>query len=140
MFVFLGIGWMDHYRGFQNGDRLFNGGKYPKQTGTGGEIYNFEPTKSGFTYGHVETIKGEIDRKINIDRFGALPGDDYVDGINIVWVATHPTEGGRRVVGFYRNARLYRERVSLASSKTETKTFRARCANDDALLVPSPTA
>ena len=52
------------------------------------------------SYGYVQSSKETID----ISRhFGAGKKDDYVDGITVIWFAKH------KVVGFYRNARVYRK-------------------------------
>ncbi|MGE3366034.1 MAG: HNH endonuclease [Rhizobiaceae bacterium] len=138
-FVFLGIGWMREYRGHDNDD-LEGGGSYPEEHGDGGEVFNFQPMPDGNVYGHVETSrKGSPDRQIRIERFGAQPGAPYVDGRNIAWVATHPEEGGRRIVGFYRNARLYRRRQNVPAfslDRGEATTFMTTCAQEDAALLP----
>jgi hypothetical protein len=64
-----------------------------------------------------------------------------IDGFDIIWTATHPTEGQRRVVGWYRNARVFRKRQEFADWPSEqhrldnVKTFRIRAAAQNATLL-----
>ena len=80
-------------------DKIVGGGEYVKQYGKGQEVCNFLPCKDGYVYGHVETIKKDIDRQIKIEN---ILGDsnntnaESVNGIDVVWIATNPDEGGRR--------------------------------------------
>ncbi len=110
--IFCNIGWMERYRGLKGRrDRILGGGGYVDENKHGGEVCNFLGCQDDYTYGHVETVKGEIYRDISIERLGANSTEDHVDGVDVIWTAKHPTEGGRRVVGFYRNATVWRRRV-----------------------------
>ena len=68
------------------------------------------PGDDGYVYGHFETIKREVDRQVRIERLGAGPSDEYIDGVDIVWTAPERGNDPRVVVGWYRNARVYRHR------------------------------
>jgi len=59
-------------------------------------------------YGYVPGITG-----ISIERLGAKPGDEYVDGIDVIWMSRPPKSTDTVVVGCYRNARVYRSPQSL---------------------------
>ncbi|MBV9929721.1 MAG: hypothetical protein JO013_02100 [Alphaproteobacteria bacterium] len=107
-----------------------------------GEECNFVPCEDGFVYGHFETIKGQRDRQVRIERLGAGLADDYVDGIDIVWTA--PTRGNdpRTVVGWFRNARLYRHRQEFGEDfpsdrhrRDDISSFRVRARSDDVFLL-----
>ena len=98
------IGWMKHYQGQTPSDRIFNGGSYVQENKTGGEVRNFKPV-NGRCYGYVRTQNGG---PINMKRLGARADADYADDVTVVFTAT-PPEGGNRVVGWYRNARVWRE-------------------------------
>lgn len=92
--------WMNWYRGLQRGDRPVHGGSFVKRHGYGHELLKFAPNGKHY-YGYVQARFGSID----IDRLGA-PGRPYVDDVLLVWRARSPA--GSVVVGWYKNARVYR--------------------------------
>ncbi|KWV48995.1 hypothetical protein AS026_11455 [Rhizobium altiplani] len=79
---------------------------------------------------------------MNIQRLGADRSADFVDEVDVVWTA--PIEGNdpRCVVGWHRNARLYRYRQNFQGvypldrhRKDETDSFRVRAKVEDAFLI-----
>ena len=102
--VLFNVGWMKHYRGQTESDRISNGGLYVQEHEIGGEVRNFEPANRR-CYGYVRTQGGG---QMNMKRLGAKADADYADNVTVVFTAT-PPEGGRLVVGWYRNARVWRE-------------------------------
>lgn len=116
--LFCNLGWMSRYEGDAGKpDKIIGGGKYVEENETGHEVCNFLPCSDGHVYGHVETIQGKNDRQIRLERFGG--NGPSVDGIDVIFTATHPDEGGRRVVGWYRNATVFRERQKFAESPSK---------------------
>ncbi len=106
---FCNIGWMNRYEGLKGKpDKIVGGGKYVTENNVGGEVCNFLIADDGYVYGHVETSKKDIDRAIRLESFGGK--GDRASGIDVVWTATDPDNGGRRVVGWYRDATVFRER------------------------------
>lgn len=101
-FVFFNIGWMERYKGLQDGDEIIGGGSYVKIEGCGHEVCNFAEV-NGTLYGYVQPPGSQID----IDRLGAQPDDDEISNITVVWTATRPT-GGTAVIGWYKNATVFR--------------------------------
>jgi hypothetical protein len=120
--LFCNIGWMARYDGLKGKpDRIVGGGKYVDDNGHGAEVCNFLRCDDDYVYGHVETLKGElddggIDRDIDIVKLGAERDAKFVDGLDVIWTAKHPEEGGRRVIGWYRNARISRKRQNFPKS------------------------
>ncbi len=102
------IEWMVRYEGLD--EKVLNPGfEWVQKGGEPHEAFNFRVEKDGRCYGFVQVPKN---KSINIDRLG-MPmededGNEFVDGVTAVWVARHPKKGGLRVVGWYRNARVYR--------------------------------
>ncbi len=95
------VAWMKHYRGISEKDYPINGGKYIADNGYGHEVINYE--KNGqFVYGYVQARNTTI----NIDRIGGV-GRDYVDNVLVVWRAR--STAGSVVIGWYKNARVYRK-------------------------------
>jgi len=104
--------YQGHLRIDQPDDQPQRGGRWVLEHGTAHECCNFLPDDNGIIYGHVETWRGDedgYDTQIRIENLGASIDDQYVDNIDVIWMATHEN-GGRRVVGWYRNARIYRHR------------------------------
>jgi len=110
--VFLNIGWMEHYEGLppESKDYIEGGGEFVKEKGWGHEIYNFKPL-DGYMYGFVETVikNGEMSTIAieNIDE-EAL-GWEYLENVLVIWTANHPSRPRTYVVGWYKNAIVYRE-------------------------------
>ena len=134
--LFCNIAWMSHYEGNDGKpDKPYGGGKWVTENGTCGEACNFLACSDGYVYGHVETSQGNRDRKIRIE---AIDGSgDYVEGVDVVWTATDPDLRGRRVVGWYRNATVFRERQYFTSfpsrqhRRDEIKDYRIRALVKD---------
>lgn len=105
---FMNVGWMTAYQGLKD-DRITGGGEYVKKHGFGHEIFNFQPFRGSY-YGYGRAAN----HSIALERLGAPKGADFVDGILVVWVANS------RVVGWYKNARVYREWQSPPSGSKRT--------------------
>lgn len=100
--LFCNVGWMERYQGLHAGDQIVGGGSYVKEEGRGNEVCNF--SRDGNTlYGYVQPPGQHID----IDRIGASTDDDSISGVTVIWTAKRPT-GGTAVVGWYRNATVFR--------------------------------
>lgn len=101
--VFFHVGWMREYRGLAN-DSIKGGGGFVEEKGWGGEIFNFRNVR-GKCYGYVMPGKHWI---LRIERLGADSDVECVDGIDVIWTAKRPT-GGVYIIGWYKNARVYRK-------------------------------
>lgn len=112
------VGWMGLYAGLGGRDRIVGGGRYVKEHGFGYEIYNFLKGRPR-VYGYVQ-VKGTN----NLERLGAEPGADRVEGVTVVWAARRPA-GGVYVVGWYRNATVFRE-YQLRPNDVRRKNPRSR--------------
>ena len=134
--LFCNIGWMSRYEGLAGKpDKIVGGGKWVTENETGNEVCNFLACRDGYVYGHVETIHGRKDRKIRIEAVGG--SGDRVDGGDVVWTATDPDEGGRKVVGWYRDATIFRERQEFADppsrqhARDKIESYRIRALAKD---------
>jgi hypothetical protein len=99
--IFLNVAWMKRYQGLA-GDSMTGGGAHIQEHGEGCEMFNFKPYE-GYMYGFVR-VKGSI----NIERLGASPLDNSIDGVLVIWVARSPSDG-TVIVGWYENAMVYRD-------------------------------
>lgn len=141
------IGWMSHYEGLDGKpDKIIGGGQFVRQYKRGNEVCNFLPCGDGNVYGHVETIKKDQDRQIKIENLTPRPGAfnaDRLNGVDVVWIATNPDVGGRRVVGWYRDATVYRDRQDFPKSlltrqhkRDKIDSYRVRAARENVTLLP----
>jgi len=95
------VAWMNRYQGI-HGDKPHALAKFVKAKGFGAEVYNFQ-VLNGMVYGYPE-IRG----RMSLERLGAAPADELVSGITVVWCA-RSRKGGVYVVGWYKNATVYRD-------------------------------
>lgn len=94
--------WMDKY----DGDRasLSAGGfKFAAEHGYGHEMYNFRNI-DGHYYGYVPPT-GALHFE---NHFSVPKSTEVLEGVTVVWTAPHPEQGGRAVVGVWRDAKVYR--------------------------------
>lgn len=131
--LFCNIGWAKHYDG-RPGDLPRRGGSYNNEN-IGHEICNFAPYQ-GKVFGYVQVKdRGQI----RIERLGASKDAESVDGITVVWTAA-PDGGGTAIVGWYKNATVYRHRQLLASrskrhEKNNISVYRVVAYEKDAELL-----
>lgn len=133
--LFCNIGWMERYQGLNVGDQIIGGGSYVRDEGRGNEICNFTPYMNTF-YGYVRSAGKQID----IDRIGAKPNDNSVSGVTVIWTATRPT-GGTAVVGWYKNATVFRDYQKFSSapsiqSQNKISGYRITALSNQAVLLP----
>lgn len=102
MLVYVNHAWMTHYRG-PKGDKAEGNFGFLKTNDIAHESWNFEPIK-GKVYGYVPRSA-----EIKISRLGAQKGDAAIEGVTIVWIARNPRTKKTVIVGWYRNARIYRD-------------------------------
>lgn len=104
-YVFVRVGWMQHYRGSTVGDeRPIGGGGYNKDE-IGHEIYNFLPL-DGQLYGYYQPqMRADRTALERVDLIAA--NSDLLDDVTTIWVAKRP-HGGQQIIGWYRHAKLFR--------------------------------
>lgn len=111
------IGWMNSYNGILDGDNIKNGGSYNKEH-IGHEIYNFS-SYTGKYYGYVQPVGNTI----NIDKITNQKEKDYIDEVLVVWVATKDNYG-QVIVGWYKNARVYRNYQRVPTNVLEQRDLK----------------
>lgn len=101
--IFCNIAYMKNYCGTVN-DVPVNGGKYIAEYNDGGEVYNFLDY-NGKCYGYFMHYGDNL----NIERIdGCDPKQEYADDVLVVWVAKRSDDAHNVIVGWYKNARVYR--------------------------------
>lgn len=101
--LFANVGWMNRYEGqFEDDPTLGNHG-WLKNHKWGHEAWNFKPYR-GKVYGYVP---GRAN-KINLNNLGANTKDESIEGVTVVFIAREPRSKETRIVGWYRNATVFR--------------------------------
>ncbi|HJW42631.1 MAG TPA: DUF3883 domain-containing protein [Rhizomicrobium sp.] len=94
--------WMAQYDG-DRGSLSAGGFKFAAEHGYGHEMYNFRNI-GGRYYGYVPPTG-----TLHFENHFAVPRrTDVLEGVTVVWTAPHPEQGGRAVVGIWRDATVYR--------------------------------
>lgn len=109
--IFFNIGWMKSYNGMDD-DSISNGGSY-NESNVGAEIHNFHNYEGNY-YGFVQAGSNQI----RIERIGAGINDDSISGVTVIWTATAP-QGGTVIVGWYKDATVYRFYQKLNSEEKD---------------------
>ncbi len=114
--IFVRITDMEYYRGITETDKPYNGGAFVSETGEAHECYNFDAVDSDgekICFGFVmqPIVKGHALPQIHIERIigcELMKESDSVDGVTVVFCASARGDRCTRVVGFYKNATVYR--------------------------------
>ena len=100
--LFCNIGWMEDYKGLQSGASIKGGGAYVEKEGRGHEVCNF-CDHGALVYGYVQTPGKNLD----IERIAGHDAD-FVGGVLIVWTAPVGGQAPAVVVGWYKDATVFR--------------------------------
>lgn len=110
---------------------------------TGGEAKNFYPELDGHYYGFVEPggYKKQRRNLLHIERINKDASQkDYLNNVLVVFIAKTPDEitttylkkSGQVVIGWYRNATVYRKIQTIADGRE----YNLKCKIDDGILLP----
>jgi hypothetical protein len=101
---------MDHYQGQTNIDPIRGGGAFVEEHGFGFEVFNFQEFCGSF-FGYVQPPgrKGKWqEARIGLEKLGGSNRDASVSGVLVIWVATEKSGASPVVVGWFRNATVFR--------------------------------
>ncbi len=133
--IFFNVGWMKRYQGLAEDDRPQRGGKWVEEHEWDHSMLNFLAFK-GWHYGYGQPQGNQI----KLERLGAAPDADRLDHVTVVWVSTPPT-GGTVIVGWYRDATLFRDYQEPPKGSGRTHEgkaigFYATAKAEDCVLLP----
>lgn len=130
--VFVNIGWMKDYAGVSANDQAVGGHGYLKQGNIGHEVWNFMPFK-GKVYGYVPRSA-----RINLKNLGGSRTDEFVQPATVVWIARNPSNKKTFIVGWYKNAIVYKENehIKLKRKGGFEVGYQIVAQADDATLLP----
>lgn len=145
--IFARIADMEYYRGITEKDKPHNGGAYVKETGGAHECYNFDyviDEDGDFCLGFVMLMgNASGDRQIRLENIigcSTCKKDEMLEGVTVVWCATPENSKNTRVVGFYKNATVYRY-PQFAEFKNDdgsvyVQQFNFFAKKEDCVLIP----
>lgn len=129
--LFANIGWMIHYQGNTITDKIIGGGSYIDEDKH--EAYNFQNLK-GYCYGFVHPVAAGF---INLNRIDkSIPSNcDYLDDVLVIWTAKNPEFGGTYIVGWYKNAKVYRTWQNISNSRRNNYCYNIKAKFQDCYLL-----
>ena len=128
--LFANIGWMAHYRGNNAKDQIKGGGSYRDDDKH--EAFNFLSI-NGKCYGYVQPVRWG---GINIERIEKGCKDDKLSNVLVVWIATHPSAGGTYIVGWYKNANVFKFFQASRNSLRNKYNYNIVAKDNDCTLLP----
>lgn len=129
--VLFNVAWMREYQGPTPWDKPINGGKWVEENGEGAEMWNFLPA-NGVCRGYVRSTGGG---SLDLRRLGGSDADECADGVTVIFSATR-RGGGRVVVGWYKDARVWRSGQRIQESGPRKGwEFIAEAAEGDCFLL-----
>lgn len=142
--IFARVADMKWYQGANDNDEPKNGGRYVKETGYGHEDRNFLPVyleddPEPYCFGFVMTQNYHQIHLENIIGCELLKKEESVDGVTVVFCSTREAEKGSkymRVVGFYKNATVFRNRCSCNFEDGYCQEFSFIAKTKDCVLIP----
>jgi hypothetical protein len=133
------VGWMSRYNGREDPPCPSESNLDGKQNGNG-EGWNFAPCEDGRVRGYValrgaDNFTENSAGTINLDKLGGRRGSPFIDGVKVIFFASHPTTKENVVVGWYENARVYRQERQLERGYG-WGNYRFEAKAEDAFLIP----
>ena len=125
--IIVKVQWMEKYEGEEHVERPW--GEWVKAGNPPGERFNFKKQKDGKHYAHINAGGNLNLRKLNDDARGAL------DNATVAFVAPRPNGSGFQdcvLVGYYTNATIYSEGVTLPG--VDHDYFQLRASSENATL------
>lgn len=106
--LFCRITWMTHYQGITEADKPRSFHRHVQETGEAYEQFTFQPV-NGTYYAYLpHYTRGLEAAALHLERLGAAPDAEYLDGVMVLLCAKNPNTNGVYIVGWFRNARVWR--------------------------------
>ena len=145
--LFCNIAWMKFYKGVTEDDKPVNGGAYVTINNDAHEAYNFDSINfigddTKYCLGFVETksTNGRDRNQLHIEKIGDYNVDEdieSVDDVLVIWCAKSDSADFTSVVGWYKNATVYRNYESVEFDDGWVQYYNITAKSKDCLLLPS---
>lgn len=142
--IFVRIADMKYYRGVTQHDTPFNGGSYVKETGNAHECYNFEPIiQDGQSYekciGFFMLSGGSGAGQLHIEKIVGcelMKAEEKIENVDVVFVSKAAGSKTMRVVGFYKDATVYRYPHYMEFGTDYEQEYWFEAAKENCVLLP----
>lgn len=142
--LFVRVADMKYYRGITEQDAPFNGGSYVKETGNAHECYNFEPiVQNGQDFekciGFFMLSGGGEVGQLHIEKIAGcelMKNDEAIENVHVVFVSKASGSKTMRVVGFYRNATVYRHPHYMNFATDYVQEYWFEAVKENCVLLP----
>ena len=145
--IFVRVADMKYYQGITENDIPYNGGAYVKETGIAHECHNFAPiVEDGQEYekciGFFMMMGGKGVEQLHIEK---IPGcesmkhEEKVEDVIVVFVSKSRCSKNMRVVGFYKNATVYRHRHIMTIENDYEQEYLFEAKKEDCVVLPYTT-
>jgi len=132
--IFCRIGWMKYYDGKKPDDpRPIGGGSWNKRY-PGSERFNFRNIRGKY-YGFCRPSRSH---NINLERIDPTSQGNFLERVLVVFVAVDPDLRNQRVVGWYKNATVYRLLQKSPPGRESVRYLAVANAKDSVLLRTEP--
>lgn len=145
--LFCNIAWMDKYQGINDDDQPINGGSYVEDTNDAHEAYNFDPMyftndneNIEYCLGFFETktTNGKNRNQLHIEKIdnGINKDIESIDNVLVIWCAKGPSNDFTSVVGWYKNATVYRYYQEVEFDNGFIQYYNILAKAEDCVLLP----
>lgn len=145
--LFCNIAWMEEYRGVTDKDKPYNGGSYVNITDDAHEAYNFDPITFNdedeveYCLGFFETksTNGSFKNQLHIEKIdnNLNKNIEAINDVLVIWCAKAKTNNFTSVVGWYKNATVYRDYKNVEFDTGYIQDYNVIAKADDCVLLPS---
>lgn len=142
--IFVRVADMKYYRGITEHDKPFNGGSYVTETGLADECYNFAPIiQEGQDYekciGFFMASGGKGVGQLHIEKIVGcelMKKEETIENVHVVFVSKAPNDKTMRVVGFYKDATVYRHPKYMAFETEYEQMYWFEAKKQNCVLLP----
>lgn len=142
--IFVRVADMKYYRGITIQDTPYNGGSYVKDTGNAHECFNFAPViEKGQDYekciGFSMISAGRGVGQLHIEKICGcelLKKEEVAEDVHVVFVSKASGAKTMRVVGFYKNARVYRYPHFMEFGEDYQQQYQFEAPRENCILLP----
>lgn len=145
--IFVRVSDMKYYQGITDDDKPMNGGSFVANTGLAHECYNFDPVvQNGEDFekclGFFMMMGGKGANQLHIEK---IPGcelhknSDKIYGVTVVFVSKALNSKTMRVVGFYKNATVYRYPQCMEFENGYVQEYTLEARKEDCVVLPYST-
>lgn len=126
--IFFNIGWMVNYQGITENDQITGNFAHIEKNESGDEQYNFLPI-NGYLYGYVSIpgMDSEASNTIHLEKIGSAKDAQFLKGVTVIFFSRNPHTKVAYIVGWYKDATLYRYPQELPGRKIDKHQFLYSC-------------